>query len=345
MKVIDIHSHFFPKHWPSLKERFGGDDWPWLRHSDSHSNSHSDEQSQNNSAMLMRGDQEFRPIYSACWDGHKRLEEMDRDGVHQQIISATPILFAYERPVEQALYFAQLFNDAARDICQINPQRLFSLAQVPLQDLDASCIEATRAKKTGHVGIQIGNHVGLKNMDDDTVLAFLEHCAQEDIAIFVHPWDMMASERTKDYMMGWTVGMPAETQLSIVSMILGGGFDKVSAKLKICFAHGGGSFAFLLGRLENAWHHRDIARGKSLYPPSHYLDRFYLDTAVFDHDALELLVKKMGTDRLMFGTDYPFPLGEQQMGKLIKTAPTLLDADKQKLLASNAESFFNLNEH
>jgi len=334
MKVIDIHSHFFPKQWPSLEERFGGGNWPWLRHSDS--------DNQNGSAMLMRGEQEFRPIYSACWDGYKRLEEMDRDNVDQQIISATPILFAYERPVEQALYCAQLFNDAAREICQADPKRLFSLAQVPLQDLEASCIEATRAKATGHVGIQIGNHVGLKNMDDDTVLAFLEHCAQEDIAVFVHPWDMMASERTKDYMMGWTVGMPAETQLSIVSMILGGGFDKVSSKLKICFAHGGGSFAFLLGRLENAWHHRDIARGKSLYPPSHYLDRFYLDTAVFDHDSLELLVKKMGTDRLMFGTDYPFPLGEQQMGHLIKTAPTLSDADKQKLLASNAESFFNL---
>ena len=153
---------------------------------------------------------------------------------------------------------------------------------------------------------------------------------------------MMAAERTKDYMMGWTVGMPAETQLSIVSLMLGGGFDQVSDKLKICFAHGGGSFAFLLGRLENAWHFRDIARGKSKYPPSHYLDRFYLDTAVFDHDSLELLVKKMGTDRLMFGTDYPFPLGEQEMGKLIRTAPFLDDHAKSKLLATNARRFFSI---
>lgn len=330
MKVVDIHSHFFPKEWPSLEERFGGGDWPWLRHNN------------DGTAMLMQGEKEFRPIYSACWDGEKRLEEMDQFGVEKQIISATPILFAYSRPVEQALYCAQLFNDAAREICKTDPKRLFSLAQVPLQDLEASCKEASRAKETGHVGIQIGNHVGLKNMDDETVLDFLEHCAQEDIPVFVHPWDMMASERTKNYMMGWTVGMPAETQLSIVSMILGGGFDKVSKKLKICFAHGGGSFAFLLGRLDNAWHHRDIARGKSEFPPSHYLDRFYLDTAVFDHDSLELLVKKMSSDRLMFGTDYPFPLGEQKMGSLIKTAPTLSDEEKQKLLAGNAQSFFNL---
>lgn len=337
MKVIDIHSHFFPKQWDDLAKKFGGDDWPWLRH----------DQLNTGKAMLMKGDKEFRPIYSACWDANVRLAEMDRDGVDKQIISATPILFAYEKPVEQALYCAQIFNDAALEICQqgnsVSGKRLYALAQVPLQDVDASCQEVSRAKANGHVGVQIGNHVGLKNMDDEGVLTFLQHCADEDIAVFVHPWDMMAAERTKDYMMGWTVGMPAETQLSIVSMILGGGFDRVSDNLKICFAHGGGSFAFLLGRLENAWHFRDIARGKSLHPPSHYLNRFYLDTAVFDHDSLELLTRKMGEDKLMFGTDYPFPLGEQKMGQLIKTSPYLKDEAKQKLLATNAERFFNLS--
>ena len=335
MRVVDIHSHFFPETWTDLEAKFGGGDWPWLRHQAPVSG-------ERPKAMLMKGQQEFRPIYSACWDPEVRLEEMDRDGVEKQIISATPILFAYEKPVEQALYCAQIFNDAALEICSRGDNRLFALAQVPLQDADAACKEVSRAKQTGHCGVQIGNHVGLKNMDDEGVLTFLQHCAEEDIAVFVHPWDMMGAERTKDYMMGWTVGMPAETQLSIVSMILGGGFDRISDKLKICFAHGGGSFSFLLGRLENAWHFRDIARGKSEHPPSHYLDRFYLDTAVFDHDSLELLTRKMGEDRLMFGTDYPFPLGEQEMGKLIKTSPYLDDSQKQKLLASNAESFFGI---
>jgi len=335
MKVIDIHSHFFPKTWPSLQDKFGGNDWPWLKHLPNDGQGH-------DKAMLMKGEQAFRPIYSACWDAEVRLAQMDEQGVDQQLISATPILFAYEKPVEQALYCAQTFNDAALEICAKGNNRLFALAQVPLQDPDAACIEASRAMDTGHVGIQIGNHVGLKNMDDEGAITFLQHCAAENIPVFVHPWDMMAAERTKDYMMGWTVGMPAETQLSIVSMILGGGFDRVDKKLKICFAHGGGAFAFLLGRLENAWLHRDIARGKSEHPPSHYLDRFYLDTAVFDHDALQLLVNKMGENKLMFGTDYPFPLGEQQMGQLIKTAPQLSEQAKQKLLASNAKSFFSI---
>ncbi len=335
MNVIDIHSHFFPKSWPSLQDKFGGNDWPWLKHQPQQDKGHQ-------KAMLMKGDKAFRPIYSACWDAQVRLAEMAEQGVDQQIISATPILFAYEKPAEQALYCAQLFNDAALEICSQGQGKLFAMAQVPLQDTQLACVEASRAMKNGHVGVQIGNHIGEKNMDDDVVINFLHHCAAEQIPVFVHPWDMMAAERTKDYMMGWTVGMPAETQLSIVSMILGGGFDRVDKRLKICFAHGGGAFTFLLGRLENAWQHRDIARGKSAYPPSHYLDRFYLDTAVFDHDALQLLVSKMGEDRLMFGTDYPFPLGEQPMGQLIKTAPHLSSSGKQKLLATNAQQFFSL---
>jgi aminocarboxymuconate-semialdehyde decarboxylase len=293
-------------------------------------------------AMLMKGGDDFRPVYSACWDAATRLEEMDRDGVGQQIICATPLLFGYERPAEQALYCAQLFNDAALEICAGGNGRLHAMAQVPLQDIDLSCQEVSRAKASGHVGVQIGNHVGPKNLDDEGLVTFFSHCADEDIAVFVHPWDMLGADRTSRYMMGWTVGMPAETQLGIVSMILGGSFDRISSKLRICFAHGGGSFVFLLGRLDNAWHFRDIARGKSQHPPSHYLDRFYLDSAVFDQGSLRLLVDKMGEDRVMFGTDYPFPLGEQKMGSLVRESSVLSDTAKQKILARNASHFFGI---
>ena len=268
---------------------------------------------------------------------------MDRDGVDAQIMCATPLLFAYERPAGQAQYCAQIFNDAALEICAAGKGRLHAMAQVPLQDTDLSCREVSRAKAEGHVGVQIGNHVGPRNLDDDELVTFLAHCAAEDMPVFVHPWDMLGGERTARYMMGWTVAMPAETQLSIVAMILGGSFDRLPRKLKICFAHGGGSFVFLLGRLENAWLNRDIARGKSEHPPSHYLDRFFLDSAVFDEGALRLLVDKMGEDRVMLGTDYPFPLGEQKMGSLVREATVINAAAKRKILAENAAAFFGIN--
>ena len=181
-------------------------------------------------------------------------------------------------------------------------------------------------------------------IDDEGLITFLSFCAEKNMSVLVHPWDMLGKERLNKYMMGWTVGMMAETQLSIVAMILGGSFDKIpaSANLKLCFAHGGGSFAFLLGRLENAWTYRDLARGKSQHPPSFYLDRFHVDSAVFDDDSLDLLVKKMSGEHVMLGSDYPFPLGEQQIGSLVANSPYLSEETKENILYKNASSFFNI---
>jgi aminocarboxymuconate-semialdehyde decarboxylase len=212
---------------------------------------------------------------------------------------------------------------------------------VPLQDIDAACNELTRCMKAGHLGVHIGNHVAEKNLDDPGILAFLHHCADEGAAVLVHPWDMMGRERMPNYMMPWTVAMPAETQLAIVTMILSGAFDRLPKNLRICFAHGGGSFAFLLGRLENAWSHHPVARGKSEHPPRHYLDRFYVDSAVFDEQALQLLVRTMGEDRVVLGSDYPFPLGEERIGALIRGSGLSAQA-KSKLLYRNAANFLGL---
>ena len=149
-------------------------------------------------------------------------------------------------------------------------------------------------------------------------MTFLHHCADVGAAVLVHPWDMMARERMPNYMMPWTVAMPAETQLGIVALILSGAFDRLPRRLRICFAHGGGSFAFLLGRMQNAWEHHPVARGKCELPPVQYTDRFHVDSAVFDPSALEMLVEKVGEDRVMLGSDYPFPLGDLTMGKFIE---------------------------
>src|SRR6059058_4926959 len=177
MRMIDIHTHFLPRTWPDLAARFGTPDWPWLKHSGS------------GRAVLMVGDEEFRPVTSACWDAAVRLEAMDR-----------------------------------------------------------ACRELTRAMADGHVGVHIGNHVGARDLNDEGLITFLEHCAGEGAAVFVHPWDMMAPERMSRYQLPWLVAMPAETQLSILWLILSGALERLPRSLKLCFAHGGGSFPYLLGR-------------------------------------------------------------------------------------------------
>ncbi|HXP43995.1 MAG TPA: tryptophan 2,3-dioxygenase family protein [Candidatus Acidoferrales bacterium] len=329
MQVIDIHNHFFPSSWPDLAARYGTPNWPWIKHTEP------------GKAEIMVGDRFFRHIYSACWDPEVRLQEMDRDGVDLQVISVTPVLFAYERPVEHALDCAQLLNDAALELCSRGKGRLKSFCQVPLQDVDAACEELSRSMQAGHLGVQIGNHVGSKNLDDAGIVTFLHHCADEGAAVLVHPWEMFGLERMPKYMMPWTVGMPAETQLSVVALILSGAFDRLPNSLRICFAHGGGSFAFLLGRLENAWHHHPVARGDCQHPPSYYLNRFSTDSAVFDQRTLQFLVGTMGADQVMLGSDYPFPLGEERVGSLIRQS-NLPQHTKAKLLSGNAARFLAL---
>src|SRR6516164_6917661 len=135
MPVIDIHNHFVPRTWPDFRARYGTPNWPWIKHTEP------------GKAEIMVGDYFFRHIDAACWDPVVRVEQMDRDGIDMQVLSATPVLFAYDRPCEQALDCARWFNEAALELCAQSKGRLKSLCQVPLQDIDSACQELSRSMR------------------------------------------------------------------------------------------------------------------------------------------------------------------------------------------------------
>ncbi|GAA3253890.1 amidohydrolase family protein [Nonomuraea helvata] len=319
--AVDVHTHFVPSGWPDL----GWPGAPRLRI-----------ESEREATILVNG-RDFRKIQDDCWDPRVRLARMDEDGVDRQVVSPTPVFFGYDRPAVEGMRIAKVFNDLALEICA--DPRLVPFCQVPLQDPELACVELDRCLDSGHRGVEIGNHVGDRDLDDPGVVRFLQHCAERNVPVFVHPWDLPAGPRIERWMAQWLVGMPAETHLSILAMILGGVFDRVPDTLRICFAHGGGSFAFWLGRFENAWHRRHDLVGVSERPPSHYLGRFSVDSAVFDERALRLLVDTLGEDHVMLGSDFPYPLGESPPGDLIRNAGFLSGAARTKLLAANAEAF------
>lgn len=328
MSVIDVHTHYVPRSWPELAAATGGEPgWPWPRIDSAHD------------ATIMIGSEEFRRIRSDCWDAETRLADMDADGVDVQVVSPTPVFFSYTRPAAEAATVARIFNDLALEICAPAPDRFLPFCQVPLQDPDAACAELDRCLAAGHVGVEIGNHVGDRDLDDAGVVTFLQHCARVGAPVFVHPWDMPGSPRLDRWMARWLTGMPAETHLSILALVLGGAFDRIPAELRICFAHGGGSFPFWVGRMDHAWHARRDVVGTSLYPPSHYLDRFSVDTVVFDERPLRLLVDTLGVDRVMVGSDYPYPFGERPVGELVRTASFLDQAAREQILGGNAAHF------
>lgn len=329
--VVDIHAHFVPRKWPDLGAATGElspvEPWPWLR------------VDSEKEAMIMVGEKEFRPILDNSWNAEQRLREMDADGIDAQMLAPTPLFFSYSERPQVAATVSAIFNDLALEIADEGLGRLIPFCQVPLQDTELAIKELDRCIDAGHRGVEIGNHVGDRDLDDQQIVDFLAHCAERDVPVFVHPWDMAESPRVNRWMSRWLTEMPAETHLSIIAMILGGAFDKLPTSLRICFAHSGGSFPYWLGRFENAWHRRPDLIATSEHPPSHYIGRFSVDTVVFQEPSLRLLVDVLGPDNLMLGSDYPYPLGETPVGDLVKGARFLSNDDRRGILGGNAQRF------
>jgi aminocarboxymuconate-semialdehyde decarboxylase len=293
-------------------------------------------------ATIMLGDREFRRITDACWNADTRLADMDADGIDVQVVLPTPVFFGYDRTPADAARVAGIFNDLALEVAAQAPDRLLPFCQVPLQDTDAAIAELDRCIANGHRGVEIGNHVGDRDLDDARILDFLRHCAEREVAVFAHPWDVAATARTDPWMLEWLVGMPAETHLSLLHLALSGAFDRLPENLRMGFAHGGGSFAYWCGRADNAWYQRrDLVGADSEKPPSQYAGRVFVDSVVFTPAALTMLVAVHGADRVVLGSDYPYPLGERPAGAVVRAADLPSD-QRDLLLGENATTFLGV---
>lgn len=331
MFKIDAHTHIIPKDLPRFKERFGYGGFIELQHTGC------------NCANMVRDDGKFfRTIEANCWDGAARLKECDQHHVRVQVLSTIPVLFHYWAKPQDALNTAQFLNDHIAEVVATAPKRFIGLATLPMQSPELAVKELERCMRLGFKGVQIGSHVNEWNLDAPELFPVFQACQELGAAVFVHPWDMMGSERMPKYWLPWLVGMPAETALAICSMIFGGVFERLP-RLRVAFAHGGGSFPGTLGRIEHGFHARpDLCAVDNKVNPRDYCGRFYVDSLVHDPHALRFITELLGRENVILGTDYPFPLGEQNPGALIEE---VFGADKKTaglLLADNALRWLNL---
>jgi len=307
MLKIDIHTHIIPEKMPNWAERFGYGGFISLDHH------------KPCCAKMMIDDQFFREIQSNCWDPETRITECNHHHIDVQVLSTIPVLFSYWAKAKDALVLSEFLNDHIAGIVDKYPKRFVGLATIPLQDIDLAILELQRCVKTqGFAGVQIGSHVNDMNLNDPHFFPFYEEAEKLGAAIFVHPWDMMAKDKMAKYWLPWLVGMPAETSRAACSMIFGGVLERLP-KLRVCFSHAGGSFLPTLGRIEHGFNCRpDLVAIDNQVNPREYVGKFWVDSITHDIDALKYILNMQGSKRVCLGSDYPFPLGDLEIGKFIE---------------------------
>jgi aminocarboxymuconate-semialdehyde decarboxylase len=292
-----------------------------------------------NGPLIAVGQVAIGPITPHYHDLNLRLKAMDARGVTVHALSLMPPMVYW---ADGALgdRLARLVNDALAEASRAHPDRFVFLATLPMQDPEAAVNEVERAvTELGCRGIYLGTNIRGKELTDPSFVPVFERIHALSMPIFLHPLNVIGAQRLTNYYLHNLLGNPFDTAGAAANLIFSGLLDRFP-KLQVCLPHAGGAFPYLIGRLNHGWKVRQECKTLKK-PPSSYLRRFTYDTISHAPESLDYLIKLVGADRVMMGSDYCFDMGYERPVKIV-TALKLSRKDQEKILSGNAARLLRL---
>ena len=331
VEAIDVHAHFFNEKVAYATRKHSGSVPQLIR------------DSAGSEFLSVRG-RPLTPIsekYGHIYNLEKRIRDMDGSGIGIQAISVPP---AYMSGFDDVVVaeVSRILNDGIAEAVNTYPSRFVGLATVPIQCPKAAVEELERVmKQLGMKGVQIGTSVITKNLDDSELGPFYERAEELNCFILVHPTNVQGAERMPNYHLSNLIGNPSATSLAIASLIFGGVLEKFP-RLIFCFAHAGGFIPYQIGRLDHGYQVRPECRAKISKPPSEYFKLLHFDTITHHEPALTYLIKSVGSDHVLLGSDYPYDMADFDPVSSVRGLETISSRDKKRVLWENAAKLLNI---
>jgi aminocarboxymuconate-semialdehyde decarboxylase len=234
------------------------------------------------------------------------LREQEKAGVSYSLVSPIPQLFMYDFPEDVTSELSSVYNCSLGNWIHDNGNRLSALATIPLNNPTRAANELKNAMNSGLRGAIIGPGLSNVMLTNEYFTPFWEEANYQKAIIFIHPL-LCEDPRLKQRMMPNLIGVPWETTVCAVDLLLSGLLDKYP-NVKILLAHGGGFLPYQIGRLNKGYVKWKGVSNSLQAPPQEYLRRFWYDTVLWNNSSLNYLIDMVGDDRVVPGSDFPFDL-------------------------------------
>ena len=288
--------------------------------------------------MAFAGEAPTRPIMPRLSDLEDRKEWLARQKIDHQVVGGWTDVYGYELAGEEGADWARFLNEhllrQTASLAAMTP-----LATVPLQNGALAARVLEEALDAGFNGAMIGTQPkgAGGNLDDPELDPFWEVASARRATIFLHPMYICGDDRLAAYDLLNAVGRLTDTTIAMARLLFAGHLTRFPG-VTLVVSHGGGALPYALGRLR---------RNRAIHPngyadPLDGFRRLYFDTVLFEPQALRFLCDVAGADRVVLGSDHPFPIGDPAPTRVVEETP-LTEAERRAILGETAARIFHIN--